>query len=124
MTGRFCKSVTAAASPPALMAASLHGLEDGRLGRVGAAENQADVGMRDQMTRAIQHEGVAGLAYMDGRDHIPNKLEVDLSDRGAGARAGAGHCDRHIGLRRLVQDRWAVPDPLAERAQDGVVAGS
>ena len=84
---RFCKSVTDAASPAAETAA-LYGLEHTHLGRIGAAENQADVGMRDEMTWPVHDESVAGLADMDGRDHVPDQLEVDLGDRGAALARG------------------------------------
>ena len=40
--------------------------------------------MRDQMSVALDHKGIAGLADVDGADHVPDQLEIDVGDGDAG----------------------------------------
>ena len=73
---------------------------------------------------AIQHEGVAGLPDLDGRDHVPDQLEIDLGDNHADGRSIAGDRDRQVGLGAAVVADLAVPDPRRARSGDGRVGGA
>ena len=76
----------------------LRGLHLHELRHIGVAQHQADVGMRDQAPCATDHIGVAALADLDLRHHVPDQLEIDLGDADAGILAGAGQRQRHVGL--------------------------
>ncbi len=65
---------------------------------VRIAQHQADVGMRDQPSLAVDHVGAAALTDLDLSDHVPDQLEIDLGDADAGVAAGAGERERHVGL--------------------------
>ncbi len=54
--------------------------------------------MRDQAPSRADHIGVAALADLDLRDHVPDQFQIDLGDADAGVLAGAGQRQRHIGL--------------------------
>jgi hypothetical protein len=47
-------------------------------GIIGSAQDEADVGMGHKAAWPIQHKGGACLTDLDGRDHIPDQLQVDL----------------------------------------------
>jgi signal transduction histidine kinase len=50
----------------------------------GVAQDETDVGMCDQPALRVDHVGVAALADLDLRDHVPDQLEIDLGDADAG----------------------------------------
>ena len=75
---------------PGVGAAGLRSLHLRQLRHVGVAQHQADVGMRDQPALRADHIGVAALADLDLRHHVPDQLEVDLGDADAGIAPGAG----------------------------------
>ena len=54
--------------------------------------------MRDQPSSRADHIGVAALADLDLRYHVPDQLEVDLGNADAGVLAGAGQRQRHVRL--------------------------
>src|SRR5437660_7302616 len=54
--------------------------------------------MRDQPSLRVDHIGVAALADLDLRDHVPDQLEIDLGDAHAGVAPRAGNGQRHIRL--------------------------
>src|SRR5436189_4014 len=66
------------------------GLHLHELRHVGVAQHEADIGMRDQPALRTHDIGVAVFADLDLRHHVPNQLEIDLSDADAGVLAGAG----------------------------------
>ena len=66
----------------------------GQPAEIGLAQDDADVGMRDEQAALVHHVGRTGLANMDARDDIPDELEVDLRYRDAG---GAASCRRSPG---------------------------
>ena len=54
--------------------------------------------MRDQAALRVDHVGVAALADLDLRDHVPDQLEIDLGDAHAGVASRAGNGERHVRL--------------------------
>ena len=74
-------------------------------GEIRLLQDEADVGMGDELAAAIDDERVAGLADADLADDVPDELEVHLGNgdrsRGAGRTAAARHRDRHVGLGLL-----------------------
>ena len=78
--------------------AGLRRLHLRQLRHVGVAQHQADVGMRDQAALRADHIGMAVLADLDLRNHVPDQLQIDLGDADAGVLAGAGQRQRHVGL--------------------------
>src|SRR5437588_758451 len=79
------------------------------------ARNMADVGMRDQPAAAVDREGLAFLADLDLRHHLPDELEIHLGDADAGVAARAGHGKRHVGLGLAAEVDRAVIDLLRHR---------
>jgi hypothetical protein len=72
-------------------------------GEVGLAQHQADVRVGDQEPRAVDHVGLALLADLDARDHVPDELQVHLGHRHRPAFAAGAHRDRHVGLGFLAE---------------------
>ena len=66
--------------------------------------------MRDQPAVAVDHIGVAVLADLDLRDHVPDQLEIDLGDADAGLAPRAGERERHVGLGFAAEIDRAVID--------------
>ena len=62
----------------------------GEPGKVGIAQNQTDIGVRDQSALAVDHVGATVLADLDLRHQVPNKLQVDLGDAHPGVSPSAG----------------------------------
>jgi hypothetical protein len=57
--------------------------------------------MRNEITCAVNHIGIAGFPRFDARDNIPNVLEIYLGPKHANHRAGEllnRKSDRHIRL--------------------------
>jgi hypothetical protein len=75
---------------------------------VGIAQHEADVGMRDQPALRVDDIGVPVLADLDLRDHIPNQLEIHLSNTHARVAPGAGNGERHIWLGLAPEIDWPV----------------
>src|SRR6202007_1652659 len=75
-----------------------------------AAQDPADVGMRDETAGSVEHEGIAGLPDMDCLDHVPDQLEIDDRNRHAVDLACPGDGYRHMRLGALVEGSWGVPD--------------
>ena len=71
--------------------------------------------MRDQPAAAVDHEGLALLADLDLRDHVPDELQVHLGDADAGVAARAGHGERHVGFGLAAEVDRAVVDFLRHR---------
>ena len=80
--------------------------------------------MGDEPAWAIQHEGMARLTDLDGRDHVPDQLQIDLGDNYADRRAVAGDRDRQVGLGPSVVADLAIPDPRRAGADDGRIGGA
>src|SRR5262249_13771205 len=68
------------------------------LRHVGVAQHEADIGMRDQSSLRVDDVGMAALADLDLRDHIPDELEIDFGDAHTGVAPGAGNGQRHVRL--------------------------
>ena len=86
-----------------------------QLRHVGIAQHQADVGMRDEAALRVDHVGLAVLADLDLRDHVPDQLEIDLGDADAGIAPRAGERQRHVGLGFAAEIDRAVIDLLGHR---------
>ena len=71
--------------------------------------------MGDQPPLRSDHIGVAALADLDLRDHVPDELEVDLGDADAGVAPRAGDRERHVGLGLAAEVDRAVIDLLRHR---------
>ena len=69
----------------------------------------------------VEHKGVARLADMDRRDHIPDQFQIDHGNCDPVAGPCAGHGNGHVGLGTFVQRHRAVPDPVRTRAEHGGV---
>ena len=82
--------------------------------QVGIAQHQADVGMRDQPALRVDHVGLAVLADLDLRDHVPDQLEIDLGDADAGVAPRAGERQRHVGLGFAAEIDRAVIDLVGD----------
>ena len=96
-----------------------------RRGRfVGALQHQADVGMGDQPAIPVDHECQPGFPHADGRNDIPNQLEVDLRHGDADGRPIAGDGHGHVGLGAAIQRDRAIPDARLARAKNGRIAGA
>ena len=54
--------------------------------------------MRDQPALRVDDIGMAALADLDLRDHVPDQLEIDLGDAHAGVAPRAGNGQRHVRL--------------------------
>ena len=54
--------------------------------------------MRDQAALLAHHIGMAVLADLDLRDHVPDQLQIDLGNADPGILAGARQRQRHVGL--------------------------
>ena len=94
---------------------ALRRLDLGQARHVGVAQDEADVGMRDEAALRADHIGVALLADLDLRDHVPNQLEVDLGDADPGVAARARDRERHVGLGLAAEIDRAVIDLLRDR---------
>ena len=90
------------------------GLHLHQLRHVGVAQHQADVGMRDQAALRTHDIGVAALADLDLRDHVPDQLQIDLGDADAGVLAGAGQRQRHVGLGLAAEIDRSVIDLVGD----------
>jgi hypothetical protein len=88
------------------------------------AKDKADVRMRNEPTRPVQHKSEAGLSHFDGRYHVPDQLEVDFSDHHADRRSAAGNRNRQVWLRASVVAHVTKPDPGRARAQYRGIGGS
>ena len=93
----------------------LRGLHLHQLGHVGVAQHQADVGMRDQASLRADDIGMAVLADLDLRHHVPDQFEIDLGDADAGVLAGAGQRQRHVGLGLAAE----IDRPVIDLVGDG-----
>ena len=85
---------------------------------VGIAQDQADVRMRDQPALRIHHIGMATLADLDLRDHVPDQLEVHLGDADPGVAPRPGDRQRHVGLRLAAEIDRAVVDLVGHRLSE------
>ena len=54
--------------------------------------------MRDQPPLRVDDIGMAAIADLDLRDHVPDQLEIDLGNAHAGVAPGAGNGERHVRL--------------------------
>ena len=68
--------------------------------------------MRDQAALAVDHVGIAGAAHLDGRDDVPDQLQVHLREGHAGIAARMGDGDREVRLGFLAEVDRAEPDPV------------
>ncbi len=100
-----------------------NGLErpGGRL--VGAPQHEADVGMGDEPARAVQHEGVARLPDPDGRDDVPDELQVDLGHHHPDRRTVSGHGDGQVRFGTAVVSDLAEPDAHGPGSDMGRLGG-
>ena len=69
-----------------------------QLGEIGVAQDEADVGMRDQPAFRVDDIRLAMFADLDLRDHIPDELEIDFGNAHAGIAPCPGNGERHVGL--------------------------
>ena len=88
-----------------------------------AAQDQADVRMGDEFPGMVQHEGLSGLADVDGGNDIPNELQIDLGDRRACARTYAGDGDGHKWFGAAMQRDRSPPEALRPRADKSWIGG-
>ncbi len=79
--------------------------------------------MRDQPALRVDDIGVAALADLDLRDHVPDQLEIDLGDAHAGVAPRAGNGQRHIRLRFAPEIDRAVIDLARHRFRKLGVVG-
>ena len=78
--------------------------------QIDVAQHQAEIGMRDQAPHGVDDVGLAALADLDLRHHIPDELEIDLGDAHAVVATHAGHRDGHVGLGVAAEIDRAVID--------------
>ena len=52
--------------------------------------------MGDQAAGIVDHEGVASFADPDGRDYIPDKLQINVGDGDSGCRSISRDGHRHV----------------------------
>ena len=89
-------SRTGGLHPRKARAGRLHLLKPGH---VGLPQHLADIRMRDQTCRLINHVSLTVLADLYLRYDVPNESEIHLSDDYAEFRSNAGHGNRHVRLR-------------------------
>jgi hypothetical protein len=77
--------------------------------------------MGHEAPRPVQHEGIARRADLDGRDHVPDQLQVHLGDNHADRRTIAGYRNRHVGLGVAIIADFAVPEPVRAGSRHGLV---
>ncbi len=90
---------------------------------VRVAQHQANVGMRDQPALRIHHIGMAALADLDLRDHVPDQLEIDFGDAHAGIAPGAGNGERHVRLGFTTEVNRPVIDLACHRFRELRIIG-
>ncbi len=84
---------------------AIAGGPDMRLGRkIGLAQDEADVGMRDEMALLIDHVRLAQAADADLRDDVPDELQIDLG-------GGDGRRDRRPMRHGQIRAPAAGPGP-------------
>ena len=79
--------------------------------------------MRDQPALRTHHVGMAVLADLDLRDHVPDQLEIDLGDADAGVLAGAGQRQGHVGFGFATEIDRAVIDLARHRLGELGIVG-
>src|SRR5262245_66118688 len=80
--------------------------------------------MANKPTLAIENEGITCLPDLDGRDHVPDQLEIDLGDGNTDGRAIASNCDRQVGLRAAIIPDLVIPDSGRASPRHGAVTGA
>ena len=91
---------------------------------VGLAQHEPDVGVRDQVARGVDHVGLALLADLDARDHVPHELEVHVGDRDRPRVAAGAHRDLHVRLGLLAERDAPVPGPGGRRLEERRIAAA
>ena len=95
----------------------------GEAREVGIAQNEADVGMGDQAALGVYHIGIAALADLDLRDHVPNELEIDLCDADPRVASRPRQRQRHVGLGFMAEINRAVIDLVRDGLEEFRVVG-
>src|SRR5947207_8309938 len=79
--------------------------------------------MGDEPPLRVDDIGVAALADLDLRDHVPNELKIDLGDADARVAPRAGNGERHVRLGFAAEIDWAVIDLARHRFGEFGVTG-
>ena len=79
--------------------------------------------MRDQPSLRVDDIGVAALADLDLRDHVPDQFEIDFGDAHAGVAPRAGNGQRHIRLGFAAEIDRAVVDLARHRFRELGIIG-
>ena len=104
---------------PEVLARAAHLRE---LRHVGVAQHQADIRVRNQPPLRVDDIGVAALADLDLRDHVPDQLEIDLGDAHAGVAPRPGDGQGHVRLGFTAEIDRAVIDLAGDRFSELRVA--
>ena len=78
--------------------------------------------MRDQVALRIHEKGTAGLADAQGRDNVPDQLEIDIRYDATLSRGDATHVDSHIRFGSFLKINRADVAPLLPRRDIGIRA--
>ena len=84
-------------------------------GQVGVAQDQKDVGMRNQSSIRIDDIGTPILADLDGRHDIPDEFQIDFRDVHARIASRAAKRQRHVGFGLVAKVNGSVVDLPPER---------
>ncbi len=86
-------------------------------------QDEADVRVSNEPTRSIQDERETGFPHLNRRNHVPNKLEVDLCDDSSDRGSVANNCNCQVWLGASVVGHVAEPGPGRAGANHGWVGG-
>jgi hypothetical protein len=101
------------------------GPDVGEPGEVGLAQHEPDVRVGDQVALRIDDVGLALLADLDARDHVPpHELEVHVGDGDRAGVAAGAHGDLHVRLGLLAERDASVPRARGGRLEERRVAAA
>ena len=85
------------------------GLHLGLRGEIQLLQDQADIRVGDEIAPIIHHIGMASLANLDLRHHLPDELQIYLYHRDPRLGSAPGHGNGHMRLGLLAEiDRAKV----------------
>ena len=87
--------------------------------QVGAAQHQADIGMRDQPAFVADDIGIPAAPDLQVVDDVPDQLQIDFGDRDPGVAALMGDRHRDIGLGLLAEIDRAEPQAIGLGPEKG-----
>src|SRR5437868_8583134 len=79
--------------------------------------------MRDQDSHAVDHVGLAGVAYPDPGDEVPDEAKIDLGDDHIRREASSARGKRHEWLGVTEEVDWPVMGPAFIGAAEGRRSG-